>query len=193
MGNCHKVAQIICEQEGLEVVGLQVVGRVLGGRCRQTQEHRPFVLLGEIRILLGRGEIAVAKGDYSQALKFAEDSLGISEKAGAKKFIAKGLKLKAEVLAKMDNIEEAIDLMEKALKLAQKVGNPPLLWQTHHSMGLLLEKHGDPQRANENHTQAITLIEATASKLKDPSLRNTLLIAPQTSMIRDAYSRTKTS
>lgn len=147
----------------------------------------------EIRILLGRGEIAVAKGDYSQALKFAEDSLGISGKAGAKKFIAKGLKLKAEVLAKMDNIEEAIDLMEKALKLAQKVGNPPLLWQTHYSMGLLLEKHGDPQRANENHTQAITLIEATASKLKDPSLRNTLLIAPQTSMIRDAYSRTKTS
>ena len=144
----------------------------------------------ETRILLGRGEIALAKGDYAQAVKSAEDLLAISEKAGAKKYIAKGLKLKAEVLTEKGNAKEAIELMEKALKLAQHVGNPPLLWQIHHSLGLLLEKRGNPQRANEHHAEAIALIEATASKLNSKFLASALLTAPQTKAIRNAKTRT---
>jgi tetratricopeptide (TPR) repeat protein len=142
-------------------------------------------------MLLGRGEIALANADYVQALKFAEDSLAISEKAGAKKYIAKGLKLKAEVLAKTGSIGEATKLMETALKMAQQVGNPPILWQTHYSFGLLLEKQGNPQKANEHHSEAITLVEATASKLNDSSLKDSLLTAAQTKAILDAYARTK--
>lgn len=155
------------------------------------QQHRVGWWRIETRILLGRGEISLAKGDYSQALKFAEDSLAISEKAGAKKYVAKGLKLKAEVLAKKGNPEEAIELMQNALKFAQDVGNPPLLWQIHYSLGLLLEKYGNPQKANEHHAEAIALIEETASRLKDTSLKNILLTAPQTKAIHDAYAKTK--
>jgi len=154
-------------------------------------QHRVGWWRIETRILLGRGEIALSKGDYAQALKLVGDSLAISKKADAKKYIAKGLKLKAETLAKMGKTEEAIMLMEKALQLAQEVGNPPILWQTHYSLGLLLENYGSSQEANEHYAQAIALIEATASKLDDPSLRNTLLTAPQTRMIRDAYDKTK--
>jgi len=153
--------------------------------------HRWVQWRFETRILLGLGAISLAKGDCAQALKSAEDSLAISEKAGAKKYVSKGLKLKAEVLAKMDNIEEAIELMQNALKLAQELGNPPLLWQTHYSLGLLLEKHGNPQKANEHHAEAIALIEETASKLKDVSLKNILLTDPQTKAIHDAYAKTK--
>jgi len=155
------------------------------------QQHRVGWWRMKTRILLGRGEIALAKGDYSQALKLAEDSLVISEKAGAKKYVVKGLKLKAETAAKMDKTMEAIELMEKALKLAQQVGNPPILWQTHYSLGLLLEKQGNTQKANEHYAQAIALIEETASKLKDASLKNILLTAPQTRAIHDAYAKTK--
>jgi len=156
-------------------------------------QHRLAWYRMQCRLLLGRGEIALAKGDYAQALKYAEDSLAISEKADAKKYIAKGLNLKAEVLAKLENIGKAIQLMEKALNVAQQVGNPPLLWQIHYSFGLLLENDGKPVEARENYAQAIALIEATASKLNDPSLRNTLLAASQTRMIRDAYNRTKSN
>jgi predicted ATPase len=145
----------------------------------------------ETRILLGRGEISLAKGDYLQALKLAEDSLSISKKADAKKYIAKGLKLKAEILSKMDNAEEAIELMQSALESAQEVGNPPLLWQTHYSLGVLLEKHEKQQEANKHYGEAIALLEETASKLKDASLKDTLLTVPQTKAIRDAYARTK--
>jgi len=145
----------------------------------------------ETHILLGRGEISLAKDDYAQALKFAEDLLALAEKAGAKKYIAKSLKLKAEVLAKIGKIEEAMELMENALKLARQVGNPPLLWQTRHSLGLLLEKYRKPQEANEHYAEAMVLIEATASKLNDPSLKNALLTAPLTKAIRDAYAKTK--
>jgi tetratricopeptide (TPR) repeat protein len=137
------------------------------------------------RALLGFGEISLAKGECAEALKLAEDSLSISEEAGARKYIAKSLKLKAEALAKMGNMEEAVKLMENALKLAQQLGNPPLTWQTHHSLGLLLEKQGDPRKASEHHVEALALIEKTASKLDDPSLKNTLLTAPMTNIIRE--------
>ena len=153
-------------------------------------QHRVGWWRIQTRVLLGRGEISFAKGDYTEALKFAEDSLAISRKADAKKYVAKGLKLKAEILAKIGNTEEAIELMQKALKTAQEVGNPPLLWQIHYSLGLLLEKSGSSQ-ANYHYAEAIALIEATASKLNDPSLKNSLLNAPLTSAIRDAYTKTK--
>jgi len=81
--------------------------------------------------------------------------------------------------------------MENALKLAQQVGNPPLIWQIRHSLGLLLEKCGSPQKANEHYAEAIALIEATASKLNDSSLRNSFLTAPQTKAIHDANAKTK--
>jgi len=81
--------------------------------------------------------------------------------------------------------------MQNALKFAQEVGNPPLLWQIHYSLGILLEKHGNPQKTNEHHAEAIALIEETASKLKDASLKNSLLTAPQTKAVHDAYTRTK--
>lgn len=145
----------------------------------------------ETRILAGFGEISLARGDYAKALKFAEDSLAISEKASAKKYVVKGLKLKAEALAKKSNIEEAIEVMQNALKLAKEVGNPPLLWQTHYSLGLLLEKHGNPQKASEHHAEAIALIEETASRLEDASLKNSLLTAQQTKAIRYAYAKTR--
>ena len=155
------------------------------------EQHRVGWWRIESRVLLGRGEIALAKGDSVQALKLAEDSLAISEKADAKKYIAKAFKLKAEILAKIGNAEEAIELMEKALKLAQELGNPPLLWQTHYSLGLLLGKYRNPQKANEHHAEAIALIETTASKLNDAFLKNVLLTAPLTKAIRDTYAKTK--
>jgi len=154
-------------------------------------QHPVFWWRLKTRIFLGLGEIALAKGDYTQSLRLAEDSLVISEKAGAKKYIAKGLKLKAEVLAKMGNTEEAIELAENALKIAQQVGNPPTLWQINYSLGLLLEKQGNQRKANEHYAEAITLVEKTASKLNDPSLKNSLLMAAQTKAIHDAYARTK--
>jgi hypothetical protein len=143
----------------------------------------------ETRILLGRGVIALAKGDSQQALGFAEASLAISEKARARKYVAKGLKLRAEVLAETGKIEEAIESMESALKIAQEVGNPPLLWQIQYSFGLLEEKHGDVQKANEHYVKAIALIEAVASRLHDAVLKSTLLTSQETSALRDAIDR----
>jgi tetratricopeptide (TPR) repeat protein len=154
-------------------------------------QHRVSWWRIQTRLLLGRGEISFAKGNYTQALEFVEDSLVISRKADAKKYIAKGLKLKSEILAKIGNAAEAIELMQNALKLAQELGNPPLLWQTHYSLGTLLEKHEKQQEANKHYAEAIALVEETASKLNDASIKDTLLTAPQTKAIRDAYTRTK--
>src|SRR3990170_8229958 len=155
----------------------------------QYQQHRVGWWRIETRILLGRGVIALARGDCHQALEFAEGSLAISKKAGAKKYVAQGLRLKAEVLAKMGNIEEAVKLIEEALNLAQQMGSPTQLWQIHYFFGLLEEKHGNARKANEHYVKAIALIEAVASQLNDPVVKSTLLTSQETRAVRDAINR----
>lgn len=157
----------------------------------QYEQHRVGWWRIETRILLGRGEIALAEDRYKQALKFAEDSLAMSEKAGAKKYISKGLKLKAEALARMGKAEEAIELMERALEFAQQVGNPPLLWQIHYSLGLLKEKRGDAQEANEQYVKAMALLEAVAAQLNDAVVKSTLLTSKEARAVHDAMERLK--
>jgi tetratricopeptide (TPR) repeat protein len=145
----------------------------------------------EIKMYCGLGGISLVEGDYAEALKLADDALAISEKAGAKKHTVKSRKLKAEVLGEMGNTGEAVDLMRDALKGARQVGNPPLIWQIHHSLGRLLEEQGNLLEAEEHYAEALTLIEATASKIDDVSLRNALMTAPETREIREACSKSE--
>ena len=142
------------------------------------------------RLLIYLGKIALAKGNYSLALKNAEESIVLLQKLGFKKYILKGFKLKAETHGKMGNLGEAVEFMEKTLTLAKQMGTPHLLWQNHYSYGLLLEKQGDTEKANEHHAKAISLIDATASKLHDESVKETFLNASRTKSIREAYIRT---
>ena len=143
----------------------------------------------EIKMFCGLGGISLVEGDCAEAMKLADDALAISNKTGAKKHTAKSLKLKAEVLGEMGDTGEAIDLMRSALNGARQVGNPPLLWQIHHGLGRLLEEQGNPREAKEHYAEAMTLIEATASKLNDVSLKNALMTAPETRAIRDACAK----
>ncbi len=144
----------------------------------------------EPRSLLGLAEIALARGDFKNALKYVEDASVTTERAGARKYIAQALKLKAEALAGQGRLEEAIEVMENALKISRQVGNPAQLWQIHYSFGLLEEKNGNTRKANEHYFKAITLIEAVASQLNDAVLKSTLLTSQKTRAIRDAYVRT---
>jgi len=140
----------------------------------------------EIKTCCGLGLLSLAEGDYPEALELADRSVAISREVGAKKHLAKSLKLKAEVLDKMGNEEGAIESMKDALEAADLVGNPPLLWQIHHGLGILLERQGELQRAKEHHAEAMTFIESTASKLDNIFLKNALLTAPETAAIRNA-------
>lgn len=144
----------------------------------------------KLRNDIGLGRLALIKGDYVRALKFAEDSLITSRNADSKKYIAKSLKLKAEAFSGMDKIEAAIELMKSSLRIARQIGNPPSIWQILYSLGLLHEKDGDAEKANECYAQAIALIEAVAAKLNHAVLKTTFLASPETRAIRDSYART---
>jgi tetratricopeptide (TPR) repeat protein len=145
----------------------------------------------DIKMSCGLGEISLVEGDYSEALRLAEEALVISKKAGAMKHTAKSLKLKAEVLGEMGKTGEAIDLMRDSLNVALEVGNPPILWQIHHGLGRLLEEQGKLHEAEEHYAEAMTLIEDTTSKLNDLSLRKSLMTAPETIAIRHAFNKIK--
>ena len=61
----------------------------------------------------------MAKSDYPRALRARVEALFVAEEVGAKKFIAKSLKLKVELLALMNKPGDVLVLMENALRKSQ--------------------------------------------------------------------------
>jgi len=138
----------------------------------------------ELKSLYGLSSIAMAEGRNEEALRLVDGALDISRKAGAKKHIAKCLKLRAEVLEAMGDREVALEEMRGALSQAQLVGYPPLLWETHHALGKMLKARGEEMQAAQSYSEAIRLLEGTASSIRNPSLRNTLVLSGQMEALR---------
>ena len=123
-------------------------------------------------------ELMSHKGDYDQAFEKLGTTLDMFSRAGAKKYLAQCLKLKSEILTKKGNMDEGIRLMNEALNLAKEMNSPFLLWKIHYSLGSLYDENLEKEKANEHYRATKTLMEETASKISDESLRNTLLSKP---------------
>ncbi len=138
----------------------------------------------ELKSMYGLGSVALAQSDYPEALRLAEAALNISHKAGAKKHITKCLKLKAEALDRMGRTGEASENMREAAELAERIGYPPLIWESHHGLGLILKEHGDKKEASQYFNKALKTLEETASSISNPQLQNALLTSQEIKALR---------
>lgn len=137
-------------------------------------EYRRLMSIINLRIC----ELMFHKGDYDRAFEKLGIIHDLFTRAGAKKYVAQCLKLKSEMLAKKGNLDEGLGLMNEALNLAKEMNSPFLSWKIHYSLGSLYDENLEQEKANEHYRAAKTLMEETASKISDESLRNTLLSKP---------------
>ena len=71
-----------------------------------------------------------------------------------------------------------------ALEVAQRVGNPPQLWETHAALGDLRQAQDRSDEARREYDTAVRIIEEMAAGLSDPSLRDTFLGSAHVQEIR---------
>src|SRR5207247_8004190 len=109
--------------------------------------------------------LCLLKGDAPKALAFAEECLKLAEPTESRKNIVKGWRLKGQVFLAQGTILEAEQALNKALAIAEQIGNPPQLWKTHQALGELRERKGDSAKARSSYASALRVIDATAERL----------------------------
>jgi tetratricopeptide (TPR) repeat protein len=160
----------------------------------------------EPEVLESLCKVWLSKGDSEKADEFCERMLKMAEKVGIKDYIARGKKIRGEILTakavavgsssektvavaesssslKIDKIKEAETELKEALRIAEEIGASPLLWQIHASLGRLYSTNPEPhvvqggQKAKEQFSKAKEIIQGIASKIGDEKLKNTFLTA----------------
>ncbi len=130
------------------------------------------------------GELWLKKGDSEKALAFAEECLKLAEPTQSRKNIVKGWRLKGQAFLAQGKLAEAEAGLNKAIIIAKEIGNPPQLWKTYQALGELHERKGEREAARTAHCSAIQVIEETAARLADQSIKENFLSAPQVKAIR---------
>jgi class 3 adenylate cyclase/tetratricopeptide (TPR) repeat protein len=130
------------------------------------------------------GELWLTKGDADKALRFAEECLQLAEPTESRKNMVKGWRLQGQAYCMQGRRAEAEAVLQKALALAQEIGNPPQLWKTYQALGELYEHQGATDRARSAYATALEVIEGVASRLQDQEIKQTFLSARPVQEIR---------
>jgi tetratricopeptide (TPR) repeat protein len=83
--------------------------------------------LWQIRLAQARAEIALARGDWDEALRCAADAIAQSHARGRVKYEVLGLTTRAQAMVAIGRAQDAIADLQTALALARPVGDPALL------------------------------------------------------------------
>ena len=137
------------------------------------------------------GELRLKQVDPQKAIDLAEECLKLAEPTHSRKNVIKGWRLKGEAFLAQGKIAEAEAALNKALGIAQEIGNPPQLWKTCQALGELHERKGEMAQARNAYAQGLRQIETTAAALSETAIRDTFLQAKPVAALRESVARTE--
>ncbi len=110
-----------------------------------------------LRLAEARAEIALARGEWEEAIRWADDAIAQSLLRGRVKYQAAGLETRAKALAALGRKHEAIAGLHSAVELARPVGDPAMFLR---AAAALLVLDGDDALLAETRTVARRIIGA---------------------------------
>jgi class 3 adenylate cyclase/tetratricopeptide (TPR) repeat protein len=113
--------------------------------------------LWKLRLAEARAEIALARGEWEEAMRWADDAIAQSVLKGRVKYQAAGLETRAKALAALGRKHEAIAGLHRAVELVRPVGDPAMFLRVAAS---LLVLDGDDALLAEARSTARRIIAA---------------------------------
>jgi tetratricopeptide (TPR) repeat protein len=110
-----------------------------------------------LRLAEARAEIALARGEWEEAIGFADDAIAQSVVRARVKYRVAGLETRAKALAALGRTHEAIAGLRSAIELARPVGDPAMFLRAAVS---LLALEGNDQLLAETRTMARRILAA---------------------------------
>jgi tetratricopeptide (TPR) repeat protein len=121
--------------------------------------------LWRLRLAEARAELALARGDWDEALRWADDAITQSRVHGRVKYQVAGLAARGRALDALGRTRQAIGDLRSAVDLARPVGDPAMLLRA--ATGLLA-LDGDDALAAEVRAAA----DRIAAALPDAEMRH---------------------
>jgi predicted ATPase len=119
--------------------------------------HSAHTWLWKLRLAAARAEIALARGEWEQAIRWTDDAIAQSVLRGRVKYRATGLETRARALSALGRTHEAIAGLHSAVELARSVGDPIILLR---SAVALLNIDGNEELLAEARAAAQRIIAA---------------------------------
>jgi tetratricopeptide (TPR) repeat protein len=142
-----------------------------------------------IPLLHARGTLALARGLYDEAWKFATESLELARKTCARKHEVRALRLQGEILAANGRINEGLPLIQASVGLAEELQTRRDVWAGTLALGKTLIRLGKDDEAEVSFKTAAAAIEWIAAGLKTDSLIRSFLSAPPVLEVFQALGR----
>ncbi len=138
-----------------------------------------------MHLRMSQGELALARGQTTQARDLAREAVDIATRMNARKYLVRGWRLSGEIALARREWEEANHELRRSLAMAQSIGNPPQLWRSHAAIGHLHAARKDAAAARQAFGAGVAIVETMKTHLQRPELRAGLERAP---LIRQLYS-----
>jgi tetratricopeptide (TPR) repeat protein len=143
-----------------------------------------FTWVFRIRLESELASYWIAKGDLQRADAHVSNSLAISTRALCRKHMAWGLKLKADLAALDDRVDEARSTYEAAVGVLAHHPCPPIEWQIRKRYADLFRSTGEFAAGDDQMRHARALVNSLADSVPEERLRNGLLASRP---VRDLY------
>ncbi len=127
-----------------------------------------------IHLFASLGELALARGDVDRAREYADECLERATRTRSRKYLVKGWRLRGEIASARRMWVDADHALREALGVAEILGNPTQLWQTHVALGRLHSKRKMPETAQLAYDTAGSVIDRMKAGLHNPGLRASL-------------------
>ena len=128
-----------------------------------------------IRLQAGTCEYWLSQGDIDQATQYAHRLLKVATEYQARKYIAVGHRLLAEVAIARGNLPEAEAELNIALEVLREYPAPLVAWKTYATLGRLQLQTGALASAREAFAQSAAIVNSIAGHISDERLRTTFL------------------
>ena len=135
----------------------------------------PMDTLGKRYCWVRRGELALAQGDPNLALDITDRLIKSAPGMSPERVITFLWKLKGEALAVMGCTEEAVPLLQAAIKNAVELRERFLVWRLHGRLGRLYQAEGRQLDAESEFSIAWQLVEELAETVPDGEMRDHFL------------------
>ncbi|MCC6628872.1 MAG: AAA family ATPase [Chloroflexi bacterium] len=117
------------------------------------------------RFQLVQGELALARGDGTAAVRAAEEAARLAQSTGVRKNLARGWLLAGQALLALDRPREAAERLRRAVALADELTHGALRWQARHWLGQAETAQHRPREAAVARVAALAHVDAVAAVL----------------------------
>lgn len=135
----------------------------------------PMDTLGKRYCWVRRGELALAQGDPDLALDITNRLIKSAPGISPERVITFLWKLKGEALAVMGCTEEAVPLLQAAIKNAEELRERFLEWRLHGSLGRLYQAEGRHSDAESEFSIAWELVKGLAEAVPEREMKDHFL------------------